>query len=112
MEGTERGLEVGEIHHPAGVFADLAFDRYAHGERVPVQPCTLVPFRHVRQPVRGLERELLEEPHHRMPSALWVCTLRRQRGCARQYATAAFVLASTSGPSMGCRKKWRKSSDS
>ena len=42
-----------------------------------------------------------------MPRYLWVCRLRRNCGCSRQYCTASAVFASRSGPSMGCRKKWR-----
>src|SRR3546814_20077744 len=39
--------------------------------------------------------------HHGIPLNLCVCKLSRQRGCSRQYANAAVVLAARSGPSIG-----------
>jgi inner membrane transporter RhtA len=98
----ERLADVGEVHHPAGAGRDLAADVHLDPERVPVQPRALVARGHVRQPVRGLEAELPEDLHHRIPRYLWVCTLSCHRGWARQYSTAARVLAVRSGPSIGC----------
>src|SRR5262249_6587021 len=45
---------------------------------------------------------------HGIPRYFCVCKLSRQRGWARQYSTARRVLRSRSGPSIGCKKKWRK----
>ena len=109
VQRRERSLDVGKVDHPARLRPRLALDVNGHVKRVTVEPSALVIGRDVRQPVRGLERELLEDRDHGMPRYLCVCTLNRQRGCARQYSMAAAVCASRSGPSIGCRKKCVKS---
>ena len=43
---------------------------------------------------------------------LWVWRLRRQRGWSRQYRVASWTLRDSSGPSIGWRQKFRKSSPS
>ena len=49
---------------------------------------------------------------HEIPSNLCDCTLSRQRGFSRQYASANFTFLARSAPSIGCMKKYRKSSRS
>src|SRR3546814_4664113 len=64
-----RGLDVAEVHHPAAVGARLAGDMQLDHERMPVQPRAFVARRHVRQPVRGLDGEGLEDVHGRHSTA-------------------------------------------
>lgn len=45
---------------------------------------------------------------HGMPIILCVCSDKRQRGCALQYATAICVYSTRLGQSMGCNKKYLK----
>src|SRR5690606_20965889 len=59
----ERRLDVAEVHYPAAVGARFAGHVHLDHERMPVQPRALVPRRHVRQPVRSLEGEGLEDVH-------------------------------------------------
>src|SRR3546814_5368140 len=62
------------------------------------------------QRMSRLEAKLFAEfEHHGIPMNLCVCKLSRQRGCSRQYATAAVVLAARSGPSIGCSHQSSKS---
>src|SRR5690606_11467658 len=63
VQRPEGGLDVGEVHDPAGVLARLPRDVQLDPERVPVQARALVPFGHVRQAVRGLQGEDLEDVH-------------------------------------------------
>jgi len=62
----ERRLDVGEVHDPAGVNADRSgyMDFYAEG--MPVQARALVSWRHVGQPVCGLDVKNLEDVHVRI----------------------------------------------
>src|SRR5690242_1960964 len=70
---SECGLDVGEVHHPAHGRVRFAFDMNLHPERMPVQPCTLVPGRHVGQPMRRLDLEhfmdVHDEPLYARPTA-------------------------------------------
>jgi len=59
----ERGLHVGEIHHPAEMRVHGAAHVDLDAKRMPVHPRALVTGGHVRQPVRTLERERLENFH-------------------------------------------------
>ena len=76
MQRREGSLDVGEVHHPAGLLADVALDVHRDVERVAVKPRALVIGRDVRQPVSRLEGELLEDGDHGMPRYLCVCTLK------------------------------------
>src|SRR5512138_3353614 len=51
VQRTEGVLELGEVHHPPGAFADRPVHGNANLKRVPVQARALVPLRHVRQAV-------------------------------------------------------------
>ena len=65
VQRLERLLDVGEVHHPAGVRTEFARQVDLDPERMPVQARALVAFGHVRQPVGGLEGEDLEDIHAR-----------------------------------------------
>lgn len=62
-DGRHRAGEVGEVAHPALVAISRPVDIHGHEIRMTVQPGALVTDRHTRQPVGGLERELLEYLH-------------------------------------------------
>src|SRR5690554_1087725 len=62
-QGLEGGFDVGEIHHPAGVRGRLAGDMDLDAEGVAMQAGALVALGHVRQPVRRLDGEDLEDVH-------------------------------------------------
>ena len=57
--------QIVEVLHPAKVTVDRAFHMDGHSVRVTVQPGALVSGGHMREAVRGLERELLEDLHER-----------------------------------------------
>ena len=59
----ERGLHVGEIHHPAGLRLRFAGNVDFHAERMPMQPRTFVARRNVRKTVRRLDLEYFENVH-------------------------------------------------
>ena len=63
VDRCERGLDVGEVHHPAGVGTRLATDVDFHPERVAVQARTFVPGRNIRQPMRRFDVEDFEDIH-------------------------------------------------
>lgn len=63
VQGLERGLDVGKIHHPAALRIDLAADMELDAERMPMQTRALVARRDVRQPVRGFKGEDFENVH-------------------------------------------------
>src|SRR5690606_37602622 len=65
VQRLERGLEVGEVHHPAGLRIDRAFHVQLHPERVAVQARALVALGHVGQAMCRLEGEDLEDFHGR-----------------------------------------------
>ena len=57
------GFDVGKVHDPPGMFTEFAGDVDFDAEGVTVQSRTLVPVRHIRQPVRRFDRENLEDVH-------------------------------------------------
>src|SRR5690606_26624857 len=57
-------LDVGEVHHPTLRQLRVTLHMDTHPIRVPVQTPAGVPFRHMWQPVCGLEAELLEDLKH------------------------------------------------
>ena len=59
----ERRFDVGEIHDPAVLGRRFARNVYVDAERMPVQACAFVPGRHVREPMRGFNRESFENLH-------------------------------------------------
>lgn len=59
----ERGFDVGEIHHPAGVRLRLARDVNFHAERMPVQPRAFVAGRNIGKAMRRLDLEYFENVH-------------------------------------------------
>ena len=63
VERLETRLEVAEIHDPSENGIGRPFHMQLHAERVPMQPCTLVPFGHIRQTVGCLDVECLEDAH-------------------------------------------------
>jgi hypothetical protein len=69
VERLEGALHVGEVHDPAAVGARLAGHLQFHREGMAVQARALVPGRHVRQAVRGLDAEDLEDVHLRSIAA-------------------------------------------
>ena len=75
VERLEGGLDLGEVHEPAELLVHLAAHVQRDLEGVPVQAGALVVRRDHGQPVRGLERELLEDLH-------------RASGCRRSCASA------------------------
>ena len=97
-----RRLDFTKVDDPAEVLLERSCDLHSDPVRVPVQARALVLGRQVRQAVGGLEGELLGEFHdHRIPRYLWVCMLKLQCGCSRQYSTVAAVFSVMSGPSIG-----------
>ena len=62
-DGRKCRLDVGKIHDPPGVRVRHAGDMDFYAEGMPVQACTLVPGRHVGQPVRRFDLETLEDVH-------------------------------------------------
>lgn len=60
---AERGLDVGEVHDPPGMFAEFTGDVDLDAKGVAMQARSLVPFRNIRQPVGGLNRETFEDVH-------------------------------------------------
>jgi len=67
-DGSHRTRHVGEVANPTGLLPDWPFDLDPHAERVSVETSAFVIRRHVRETVRGLEPELLEDLHHRTPA--------------------------------------------
>ena len=62
-EGPDGAGDVAKIANPATLGADRAREMHRDLERMPVQAVTFVVGRHIRQPVGGFERELLEDLH-------------------------------------------------
>ena len=60
VQRLPRGGDVREVEHPAGRLRDRAYHVDLDAERVAMQALALVPGRDIRQAVRRLERELLE----------------------------------------------------
>ena len=56
-------LDVGEVHHPAGMRLRFAGHMNFHAERMPVQPRAFMAGRHVRKAVRRLDLEYFENVH-------------------------------------------------
>ncbi len=65
VQRRERCFHVGKIHHPALRLLDFTGNMNLDAERMPMQPQALVPRRQVRQPVRRLDGEDLEDIHGR-----------------------------------------------
>jgi hypothetical protein len=61
MDGLESGLQISEIHDPAGMRIDRAAHLNLDAERVPMQPRTLVPFRDMRQSMGSFDAEFAVE---------------------------------------------------
>ena len=104
QQGSESIFEVSEVCDPAldGVNRPTHMQNRPKG--VSMQTAALVAVRNVGEPVGSLECELLENLGvlgHAIPRILWVCNDRRHHGCSRQYPSAAAVLRSRSGPSIG-----------
>ena len=59
----ECAFDIGEIHHPAGVWLRLARHVNFHPERMPVQPRAFVAGRNVGKAVRRLDLEYFENVH-------------------------------------------------
>ena len=64
---SHRTRHVGEVANPAGLLPDRPVDLDPHAERMSVETGAFVTRRHVRETMRGLERELLEDLHDRTP---------------------------------------------
>ena len=60
---AKRAFDIGKVHDPPGMFAEIAGDVDFDAKGVTVQSCTLVSLRNIRQPVRGFDRENLEDVH-------------------------------------------------
>ena len=56
-------LDIGEIHHPAGVRLRLAGNVDFHAKRMPVQPRAFMARGNVRETVRRLDLEYFENVH-------------------------------------------------
>ena len=94
----EDATQIGEIHHPAGMW--VRFTRYMQfdAERMSMQTCAFVPVRNVGQPVRGLEGETLEDVHAAHSKAI------EQRKPAQDQASSnsiAITIASSRPPVAG-----------
>lgn len=59
----KRCFDIGKVHAPPGMFTEIAGDADFDAKRVTVQSRTLVPLRNIWQPVRGFDRENLEDVH-------------------------------------------------
>src|SRR5262245_15572018 len=101
MNRPKCSLHIGEVHDPTRLRIDRAADVNLASKGMTMKSPTLVAGGHVREPVCRLKRELLEDLHHGIPRSLWVCTLSRQLGWARQYRTARSVFCFFSKPSIG-----------
>lgn len=66
VDRLKRSLDLGKVHHPAAVFAQLTTQMQFDLERMPVQARAFVAWRYIRQPVRGLESENFENIHIRI----------------------------------------------
>src|SRR6185437_9917329 len=83
MDPLERTLDLGKVHHPSEALIQGAGNMNLDVEAVPVKASALVPFRHIRQPMRRFDREFLEYLHgclYGIPTILCVCRLRRHCG--------------------------------
>jgi hypothetical protein len=60
-EGLDGAFEIGEVHDPAQLRVERAAHRDLAAERVAVNAPALVSLRHVRQPVRRFEAEVLHQ---------------------------------------------------
>ena len=76
---AKRGFDIGKVHDPPGMFAEIAGDMDFDPEGVTVQSRTLVPLRNVGQSVRGFDRESLEDIHSTI--LLRHATARRSSAC-------------------------------
>ena len=85
-----RTRHVGEVADPTGLLPDGPLDLHPHPEGVSVETGALVTWRHVREEVRGLERELLEDLHHRTPAEL-------ARGCGAVVDRKRFMAGRCTG---------------
>lgn len=65
VDRLKGGLDIAEIHDPAGLGAGFAADMQLHSKRMPVQARAFVPRRHIGKPVRGFKRKDFEDIHVR-----------------------------------------------
>ncbi len=65
VDRLESGLDVAEIHDPAGLGAGFAADMQLDAKRMAVQARAFMPRGHVGKPVRGFEGKDFEDIHAR-----------------------------------------------
>lgn len=63
VHGLESGLDIGEVHYPAGLSIDVAADVQLDTEGMTVQARAFVSGRNIGQPVRRFEGEDFENVH-------------------------------------------------
>lgn len=66
VKRLERRLDIGEIHHPAGVRIEFSADVQFDPERMSVQTRAFMAGRNIGKPMRGFEGEDLEDVHDRL----------------------------------------------
>src|SRR5437588_6112952 len=115
-KGAAGRFDLIELHHKSGRRVGRTAHRDLDLERMPVHAPVRVTHRKRIEAMGGVEAEGVSEfddrRAHGIPSSLWTCKLRRQRGCALQYSSASRVFDSRVGPSIGRREKYPKSSTS
>ena len=59
----KRGLYIGEVHDPTARRIDLAAHLQLDAKGMPMQTCTFMAHRYIRQAMRGFDRESTEDMH-------------------------------------------------
>lgn len=63
MNRLERGLDVGEIHNPAGRWIEWPSHVDLDSKRVTMESATFATVRNIRKELRGFKRELFKDFH-------------------------------------------------
>jgi|JI6StandDraft_1071083.scaffolds.fasta_scaffold32955_3 hypothetical protein len=74
VQGFEGGLDVAEIHHPAGIVTNFPADMDFDAKRVAVQSGAFVPRRHLGQTVRCFDGERFENVQSGFPIRYVFCS--------------------------------------
>src|SRR5215510_12923656 len=107
--GHERALELTQIDKHSSLSIWLATHRHFSTIGMTMNAAARFRFNRTLKGVCGFKPELLAEfIHHGIRISLCVWRLTRHCGWERQSSTAAAVLATRSGPSIGCNQKCLK----
>ena len=83
-ERVDDAFDVAEVGDPSRVDSDVALEVDGDSIGVSMESAAFMTLRHVRQQMRRLEAELLENLHHAIPTYLCVWSPSRQCVFSRQ----------------------------